>query len=114
MYLRRTQGDPIYYMYGNVRSWAAQRVGLDYAVNDQCEDFYEEVLPQFSGGEGSWRGKAKTFEMLFEEAHKQVRIGKGSGYFALEKVQQMDLYYSKQPRQLQPILSIRRRDEIEA
>jgi len=108
MYLRKTQGDPIYYMYGAVRLWAAHRVGLDYSMDDQCSDFFSHALPKMNGGIGSWQGRAKEFEIFFQRDHTQACKGEEPAYFSLEQVQQMDVYFSRQPRQLQPMLSLTR------
>lgn len=104
MYLRKTQGDPVYYMYGAIRMWAAERLGLNYPMEDQSRDFFESVDPNFNSGTGTWRGRANAFNLVFAEAHRDARNGKKSFRFTLEQIQQLDIYYSRQPRQLQPIL----------
>ena len=45
LFLRPTQGDPIFYVYAVLRSWAAERVGIQYSFEDQCSDYFLEVIP---------------------------------------------------------------------
>jgi len=103
MYLKPTQGDPIYYLYGKVRSWAAERLSLTYVMADQCQDFFNSVDPRLHELFSSWRGGAKNFNMLFEADHKRARNGKKTAFFSPEQIHEMDIYYSRQPRQWQPI-----------
>ncbi len=106
MYLKPTQGDPIYYQYGAVRSWAAARLGLTYHMDDQCRDFFNSTEPRLNDGVTTWQGRARSFDMLFQKDHKKARNGENTTYIPLGALQEMDLYYSRQPRQLQPIRSI--------
>ena len=103
MYLKPTQGDPIYYQYGAVRSWAATRLGLTYPLDDQCHDFFDSIEPRLNEGIAAWQGRASTFDMLFRADHEKARNGQKPQYFPLDQIQDMDLYYSRQPRQLQQI-----------
>lgn len=106
MYLRPTQGDPVYYIYANIRSWAAQRLGLSYSIHEQCYDFFNETMPILNRGEAPWRGRAKTFDMLFKQAHVDVRKKRKPRYLTIEQLQKMDLYYSKQPNQLLSVIDL--------
>jgi hypothetical protein len=103
MYLKSTQGDPIYYVYGGVRLWAAGLLGLTYSMDDQCRDFFSSTEPRLNDGTGTWQGRAQAFDMLFRGDHKNVRNGEGPRFIPLDLLQDMDIYYSRQPRQLQPI-----------
>lgn len=105
MYLKSTQGDPIYYKYGVVRLWAAELLGLTYSMGDQYRDFFDSTEPLLNDGTGSWQGRAETFDMLFRGDHKKVRNGEKPSYIPLDLLLDMDIYYSRQPRQLQPILA---------
>src|SRR6056297_1807130 len=40
MCLKRRQGDPVYYQYSTLRTWAAHRVGLILGFEEQVEDFF--------------------------------------------------------------------------
>jgi hypothetical protein len=100
MYLKPTQGDPIYYRYTDIRSWAATRLGLSYTFDDQCVDFFNEVCPNLNGGTGSNLGRAKTFDMLFSSARSEVRVGNPPIHFDLKTIEGMDIYYSRQPKRL--------------
>jgi hypothetical protein len=103
MYLKPTQGDPIYYIYGEVRSWAAEKLGLTYSMDDQCRDFFDAVCPPLNQGEATWKGRAWGFDSIFKADHAEVRKGQDPIRFPLELIQDMDLYYSRQPKQLKPI-----------
>jgi hypothetical protein len=102
MFLKPTQGDPIYYQYGAVRSWAAERIGISYSMDDQCSDFLSRTEPRLKNGSGSWQDRANTFNMLFRESHKGARKGEKTTSLPLDLVRVMDVYYSRQPLQLQP------------
>ncbi|PCJ05268.1 MAG: hypothetical protein COB16_16415 [Rhodobacteraceae bacterium] len=104
MYLKPTQGDPIYYQYGVVRSWAAERLGLDYSIEDQCHDFYEPLLPSFARSTASINELAVSFDNNVASERARVRSGKPTRYIPLERLEEMDIYYSKQPRTLQQIM----------
>lgn len=103
MYIRPTQGDPVYYQYAAVRSWAAKRLGIEYTMEDQCRDFFEKTVPLLNTGVGSCQARAQCFDRFFSDDHRQVRQGFKPAHITLKLVQQMDLYYSRQPRQLQPV-----------
>jgi len=103
MYLRSTQGDPIYYLYGLVRSWAAERLGLSYSIEDQCIDFLKETIPWLSEVEATWRSRAWAFDNVFEKMHRKVINGETPNQISKELIQEMDLFYAKQPRQLLPV-----------
>lgn len=106
MYLKPTQGDPIYYLYGFVRSWAAERLGLTYSIEDQCRDFFNGTEPRLNDGETTWQGRARSFDLLFHDDHRRVRSGQNPEYIPFELVQDMDLYYSRQPKQIRPIREV--------
>jgi len=98
MYLRKTQGDPIYYRYSDVRAWAATRIGLEYSFKDQCYDFFERVFPTINEVMKTPRGAAKVFDDLFTKERSKVSSAKDPTYLALADVEAMDIYYSRQPK----------------
>ncbi|MGR3608690.1 MAG: helix-turn-helix transcriptional regulator [Sulfitobacter sp.] len=97
MYLRKTQGNPIYYRYSNVRTWAATRVGLEYSFEDQCHDFFERVFPPMNGFTGPLKGVLKIFDDLFAKERSKVKSGNDPWQLSLADVETMDVYYSRQP-----------------
>ena len=42
LFLKPTQGDPVLHMYGTLRPWAAERVGVQYSHEDQCWDYFRQ------------------------------------------------------------------------
>ncbi|NIZ63371.1 hypothetical protein DL239_20605 [Sedimentitalea sp. CY04] len=103
MYLKPTQGDPIYYQFGVVRSWAAERLGLSYSIEDQCHDFYSPLIPPFADSERTIDDLAIKFDNIIAGERTRAKTGKPTLYIPLERLEEMDIYYSKQPRTLQPI-----------
>jgi hypothetical protein len=102
MYFRPTQGRPLYYQYGSLRTWAASRLGMAYPFDDQCMDFFREALPLLVGGTGGISGRIAFFEKQFLEERQTALRGKGSCIFELEKIHDLDVYYSRQPKLLGP------------
>lgn len=102
MYLKPTQGDPIYYRYADIRSWAASRIGLSYGFDDQCRDFFDEVFPFLNEGIGSSLGRAKTFDDMYTRERATVMSGRAPAHLSLEIVEKLDVYYSRQPQKLAP------------
>lgn len=98
MYIRPTQGNPIYYRYGDVRAWAASRVGLEYDIEDQCLDFYKVALPNLAEMNGSHLANSKYFDKIYEEGRQNVRSGRDPSWITKEHIEAMDIYFSKQPR----------------
>lgn len=98
MYLKPTQGDPVYYRYGDVRTWAASRIGLNYPFEEQCRDFFAEVFPQLNGGTGSTAGRAKVFDRLYRDERHRILSGTKPLYLDRPMVEALDLHYSRQPR----------------
>lgn len=103
MYLRPTQGNPIYYQYGVVRSWAANRLGLEYSIEDQCHDFYQPLLPSYAATRTPIDDLAPRFDGMFVRDRAQARYGKPTKYIPLERLEEMDMYFSKQPQTLHPV-----------
>lgn len=100
MYLKPTQGRPLYYQYGALRSWAATRLGMAYSLEDQCVDFFEEVFPYVIEGTGSLKGRIEVFEKCFLRERKAVLNGNASGAIKLEHLHECDTYYARQPRRV--------------
>lgn len=100
MYLRPTQGNPIYYRYANVRAWAATKVGLEYDYADQCEDFVRAVIPKLAKVATNPQAQAANFDLLYKVDHKKVLEGQDPTYFRLEDIEALDVFYAKQPQHL--------------
>lgn len=45
LYLKPTRGNPFWYQYGALRSWAVAELGLTYPFEEQCSDFFAATLP---------------------------------------------------------------------
>ncbi|MCR9272543.1 MULTISPECIES: DNA-binding protein [Mameliella] len=97
MYLRPTQGDPAYYRYADIREWAASRVGLQYAFEDQCRDFFEQIFPNLAGGTDQMKGRAWTFDRIYREDRDRLRSGRKTWYLSQETIEALDLHFSRQP-----------------
>ncbi|MEY8120436.1 hypothetical protein AB9F26_19670 [Falsihalocynthiibacter sp. BN13B15] len=78
---------------------ADQRLNI-YSIEDQCRDFFEIAFPYINTGTGSWRARAKEFMRTFEESRKSLQLGKGCHFMESDVVQDLDHFYSRQPRQL--------------
>lgn len=98
LFLKPTQGDPVFFVYGHLRSWAAERVGVEYGFNDQCYDYFNQVLPVMAKGSGGFAFRAKFFDEQFAEARKKILQGECPGVFRREIVIDADAYYAKQPK----------------
>lgn len=98
MYLRKTQGNPIFFRYSDVRSWAATRIGLEYCFEDQCHDFFELMFPTLNDSRGSLNGVMKAFGDLFAQEREKIRSGKDPWQLSIKDVEAMDVYYSRQPK----------------
>lgn len=97
LFLRPTQGQPVFYVYGTLRSWAAERVGIRYMFEDQCYDFLRERAPWLAGGKASLLPRVKIFDKKFEEARRNVRLGKPVKHFSIAHVIELDSFYATQP-----------------
>lgn len=100
MYLRATQGRPLYYLYAALRSWAAIRLGMAYSFEDQCMDFFRETLPMLAEGTGGIEGRIEIFDKQFLEERKTALSGKSVRMLRLEHVHELDVYHSRQPRRI--------------
>jgi hypothetical protein len=98
MYLHPTQGNPVYYRYGDIREWAATRIGLSFPFEDQCIAFLQEVDPPL--GETNWPigGLALSFDMQYQGDRKRVQLGMDPHHLDRELVETLDTFYSRQPR----------------
>ena len=98
MYLRPTHGNPIYYRYGDVRGWEASRVGLEYDIDDQCQDSYNVALPNLVELNGSLLANSKYSDKCYEESRQKVRSGREPSWITKDHIEMKDLFYSKQTR----------------
>lgn len=98
MYLRPTQGRPLYYQYGALRTWSASRLGMTYSHEDQCLDFFREVCPILSEGTGSIQSRIDVFERQFAQDRERVLKGEAPTMIQIEHIHDLDVYYARQPR----------------
>ncbi len=98
LFLKPTQGDPIFHMYGTLRSWAAERVGVQYSFEDQCWDYFREDCPILSDGVGTMVARAREFDRQYETARQNVGLGDDPRWVSLSTIQRLDPYYAKQPK----------------
>lgn len=103
LFLRPAQGQPVFYLYGTLRSWAAERIGIQYLFEDQCYDFFQERATWLLKGVGSLTARAKTFDSMFETARQNVRLGKPVNLFSATHVIELDSFYATQPRWRRPL-----------
>ncbi len=98
MYLHPTQGNPVYYRYGDVREWAASRVGPSFSFEDQCTAFLQEVEPSLGETEWPVGGLALSFDMLYRGERERVQEGKEPLRWDRKLIETLDTFYSRQPR----------------
>jgi hypothetical protein len=104
MYLRPTQGRPLYYQYGTLRAWAASKLGMAYQFDDQCMDFFREVFLTLADGTGGVRGRIPVFERQFAEDRKRLLRGENPYAIQPERIHELDVYHSRQPQRTGPNL----------
>ena len=97
MYVRPTQGCPLYFQYGALRAWAASRIGIAYEFDDQCMDFFRRNVPQLVDGTGSVEARIQLFNNLFQEERRSAQTGKKATFMPLNIIQDLDLGFSRQP-----------------
>jgi hypothetical protein len=85
-------------MYGTLRSWAAERVGIQYSFDDQCWDYFPEDCPMLNGGVGSMAARAREFDRQYEVARQNVKRGEDPRWMSLRTIHRLDPYYAKQPK----------------
>ena len=98
LFLRKTQGDPVFYIYGVLRTWAAERVGIQYDFDDQCSDYFLHAQPHLNTCFSSLAAKAGMFDHLHEHAREKVGRGEDPGIVDRETVLSLDAFYAKQPK----------------
>lgn len=98
LFLRPTQGQPVFYLYGTLRSWAAQRVGIQYLFDDQCYDFLCARAAWLGNGKNVLPLRAKLFDRDFETDRQNLRLGKELRFFSNAHVIELDSFYATQPR----------------
>ncbi len=102
LFLKPTQGDPAHHVYGTLRSWAAERIGIHYLFSDQCWDYFREDCPMLLKGVGSVAARAREFDKQYELARRDVSLGNKPRWMSASTVHRLDLYYAKQPKWRRP------------
>jgi len=102
IYLRPTQGKPLFYQYGTLRSWAATRLGMAYPFWDQCMDFFRETFSPLAGGSGGLEGRIELFEEQFLKDRETTMNGRSPYMIEVGHIHELDVYYSRQPRRTGP------------
>ncbi|WP_288942909.1 hypothetical protein [uncultured Roseovarius sp.] len=100
MYLKATQGDPVFYQYGALRSWAAQRIGLELGFEEQVLAFFEQVSTSLSNGHGTLQAKMAFFDEQFARNRKRIQRGENPLLISRAQMLEMDSFFSRQPRWL--------------
>lgn len=106
MYHRPTQGQPLYYQYGLLRAWVAERLGLQFDDADQCEAYLAEHASFIATAKGSLDDKIDFFEKMYRSDRQRIRAGQSPQRFAAELIEALDLYYARQPKRqstIQPL-----------
>jgi hypothetical protein len=98
MYHRPTQGMPLYYQYGHLRAWVAERLGLVYDYTQQCEAYLAEHAGFIAKAKGSMRDKIDAFESFYRSDRQKLRAGRAPTYFETRMIEEIDLYYARQPK----------------
>lgn len=97
MYLKPTQGQPLWYQYGVVRGWAAEKLGMTYGFDDQCADFLGETSPFILKVWDDTESRIEAFEMCLENDRLSLQRGKTPGYLKADLIHALDPWRAKQP-----------------
>ena len=97
MYIWPTQGNPLYYQFGALRTWAASKLGMAYPYDDQCFDFFRKFCEPLASGSGSTAARIAVFETMFKDERSKAQSGKPTTMLPLATVHELDLGYSRQP-----------------
>lgn len=100
MFLKPTQGDPVFYQYGALRSWAAQRMGLVLEFEEQVHDFLKETARNIAASHGSLRAKMKIFDDYFARNRTRIRRGVNPSFMSKETMLKIDVFFTRQPKWL--------------
>ena len=98
MYHRPTQGQPLYYRYGLLRAWVAERLGLQFNYADQCEAYLAEHASFIATAKGRLVDKIEFFERMYRADRERIRSAKEPQRFATNLIEAVDLYYARQPK----------------
>ncbi|MDR6266599.1 helix-turn-helix domain-containing protein [Roseobacter sp. N2S] len=108
MYLHPTQGDPMYYRYGDIREWAASCLGLSFSFDTQLNGFLKSEDTPMAKSASPLEKSARTFDHVFQMDRKRIQIGLGPLFFAGVGAEAtlweenylgyLDTYFAKQPR----------------
>jgi hypothetical protein len=99
MCLKPRQGDPVYYQYSTLRSWAAQRVGLTLGFEEQIHDFFEQYAKGMKT-HTSLQARMNFFDVIFSKNRQSVRKGERPLLVSKDSMLIMDVYFSRQPKWL--------------
>ena len=98
MYLLPTQGDPMYYRYGDIREWAASSLGMAFPLEEQCRAFLQDVDPKLSKIDNPMDSLARCFDYILQFERERIKNGLEPLFWDLNMIEMLDTYYSKQPR----------------
>lgn len=74
MYLHPTQGDPMYYRYGDIREWAASSLGMAFPFKEQCRAFLQDVDPQFSKQNDPIDSLCRMFDWILQFDRERIKL----------------------------------------
>ncbi|TGD41444.1 hypothetical protein EEB11_18625 [Pseudotabrizicola sediminis] len=98
MYIRPTPGNPLYYQYGALRTWAASKLGMAFLFEDQCTDFFHRNLRPVLEAADADVARIEIFEMLFCADRETMRKGSPPCFFTSGAIHELDVSYSRQPK----------------
>jgi len=98
MYVRPTQGNPLYYQFGALRAWAASKLGMAYTYEDQCIDFLAIYYPSFPRSPYHIEPLIHLFQTWLEADRRRAQQGKPLRSMKLSMIHELDPGYSRQPR----------------
>ncbi len=102
MYVRPTQGNPLYYQFGALRSWAASKLGMAFSYEDQCVEFIRQYVPFLVDGSYPLESSREYFEDTLENARRCAQQGKPYRFLTLDMVHALDIGCSRQPKITMP------------
>ncbi len=98
MYLHPTQGDPMYYRYGDIRGWAASSLGMTFPLEEQCSAFLQDADPRFGKHDDPTDSLSRSFDSILQFERERIKNGLEPLYWEHGMIGMLDTYYSKQPR----------------
>lgn len=98
MYFMPVRGNPLWHQYGALRCWAAEKLGMTYAFEDQCRDFFAFACPLLVDGKGSIEARITTFKSLLTEDSSRLLTGQTPIYIPAALVHDLDPWRARQPQ----------------